>query len=76
MAPIPGGDRHFRSGADGNKIVNAADFLAFRSSSATVDVNNDGVVDGTDFLRFRLNFLAMVRGVSSPRGRRLRRRRG
>jgi glucose/arabinose dehydrogenase len=65
----PGGSSFFAfhrlfGDADGNKVVNAADFLAFRlaylSNTPAFDLNNNGTVDSSDFLAFRLNFLAML----------------
>lgn len=47
--------------ADGNRTVDAADFLAFRlaflSPGTTFDSDGDGQITATDFLAFRLNFL-------------------
>ncbi|MBX7105464.1 MAG: hypothetical protein K1X57_15370 [Gemmataceae bacterium] len=50
--------------ADGNRSVDAADFLAFRlvylSNNQTFDFDGDGQVGTSDFLMFRLNFLSSV----------------
>lgn len=47
--------------SDGNKVVDSADFLAFRlaflNPSEAFDHDGSGNVDATDFLAFRLNFL-------------------
>ncbi|MBX7105620.1 MAG: hypothetical protein K1X57_16170 [Gemmataceae bacterium] len=62
----PGGDgvtlfHRLFGDADGNKVVNSADFLQFRlaflSSNPTFDADGDGQVTSSDFLAFRLNFL-------------------
>jgi hypothetical protein len=49
---------------NGDRTVNSADFLAFRtaflSNNAAFDINNDGVVGAEDFIQFRLRFTASV----------------
>lgn len=66
VTPGSGAGRIFRlyGDADGNAIVDSADFLAFRvaflGSSPVFDADNDGVVSSLDFLSFRLRFLQTV----------------
>lgn len=48
--------------SDGNMVVNSEDFAAFRSIYGTssslygLDVNNDNIIDATDFMNFRSRF--------------------